>query len=301
MQFKSKSSKAGEPGVYRIAKLTALVSISCSYALAGLAHAEGDSPWLPIPGQVSLSVGDSEQSGSDAYIGSKSIPISGITGGAANKYKRSNFGVRVDYGISDALSLDASINYSSVKVGAADKDSGLGDTMIGLNYRALDEFERLGLPTVTLRAAAIVKGNYDAARLASLGKGANGIEIAAIVGKQFGSSFSLWGELGVQKRNADVPTATFFEIGTRWRFAPGWAANLGYSDKKYGGNLDIGGAGFTPAKFQQVREERSVVKIGLSYAIAGNQAIALNLGKLVNGRNTVKDDSTFAISYTYAF
>ena len=282
-------------------RLFAFVLTIFSIGFAGLANAEGGSPWLPIPGQVSLSIGQSEQSGKSAYIGKTNLPISAITGGAASKYKRSTTGLRLDYGFSDALSFDASLNYSAVKVGAADKDSGLGDTTLGLNYRVLDEFERPGLPTVTLRGAVIVKGNYDGARLASIGKDANGFEFAALVGKQFGESFSVWGELGIQNRNASVPNATFFEIGARVRLAPGLSANIGYTDKKYGGSLDIGGPGFSPARFQQVSEERSTFKLGASYAIAGNQTVALNFAKLVRGRNTVKDDSNLGISYTIGF
>ena len=50
-----------------------------------------------------------------------------------------------------------------------------------------------------------------------------------------------------------------------------------------------------------MREERGVVKLGLGWAIAGNQGIALNLAKTTSGRNTVKDDQVAGLSYTYAF
>ena len=280
---------------------------ACALAVAAwafapqLASAEGGSPWLPIPGQVSLGVFDVEQSGSDAYIGNKKLPISGITGGAASKYKRGTFGLRVDYGISDSLAFDATLAHASVKVGGADSSSGLADTTLGLRWRVMDEYETPSRPTLTLRAGAIIKGNYDGAKLAAIGKAANGFDVSAIVGKEFGSGVSVWGELGFQKRDSSVPTATYFEIGSRWRFAPKWNASLAYSDKKFGGSLDIGGAGFTPARFQQVREERSLIKLGLGYAIGGNQSIAVNFAKLVGGRNTVQDDSILGLGYSYAF
>ena len=99
-----------------------------------------------------------------------------------------------------------------------------------------------------------------------------------------------------------MPSAVFFELGARYRFAPKWSASLGYSEKKFHGNLDIKGAGFSSAaQFQQVREERGVVKLGLGWAIAGNQGLALNLAKTTSGRNTVKDDQVTGLSYTYAF
>ena len=278
---------------------TLLISTLAALPLA--TFAESNSPWLPIPGQASLSVNHTEQSGDNAYIGNKLLPLSAITGGGASTYKRSTTSLRVDYGLSDVVALDATLGYGRVKVGAADNDSGQIDSTLGLRWRVLDEFENPALPTLTLRGAAIIKGSYNGARLASLGKAASGFEAAVVLGKQLTPAFALWAEVGAQTRSNDVPGASFVEIGARYRFAPKWSANLGYSDKKFSGNLDIGGAGFSPARFQQVREERSVVKLGVGFAVAGNQGIALNLAKATSGRNTVKDDQATGLTYTYAF
>lgn len=266
-----------------------------------MASAEGDSPWLPIPGQFALTLSHQQQSGKDAYIGGNKLSIATITGGAATKYSTSATNVRLDYGWSDSLAFDLTLGYGSVKAGAADQSHGMLDTLLGVSWRVLDEFEQPALPTVTLRLGAILKGDYDGARLAGLGNDANGFELAAIVGKQITSAWSVTGELGVQNRDSSVPNATFVEVGTRYRFAPGWSANIGYSMKRYGGDLDIGGPGFSPARFQQVREERELVKVGLGYALAGNQGVALSLSKLTAGRNTVANDSAINVAYTYAF
>ena len=276
-----------------------LLSILAAVPLA--AFAEGDSPWLPIPGQFSLGLNHTEQSGDNAYIGNKLLPLTAITGGAASKYKRATTTLRLDYGLSDALSFDATIGFAKVKVGAADNDSGMTDSTLGLRWRVLDEYEDPALPTLTLRGAAILKGNYDGARLASVGKDANGFEVAIVLGKQITPTFALSGEVGVQNRSDNVPNAIFYELAARYRFAPQWSASLGYSNKKFGGNLDIGGAGFSPARFQEVREERGVVKAGVGYAFASNQGVALNLAKTTSGRNTVKDDQAIGLSYTFAF
>jgi hypothetical protein len=271
-------------------------------ALPLVAVAEGASPWLPIPDQFSLTLNQTEQSGSDAFIGTTKLPVSTITGGAASKFKRSTTNLRFGYGLADAVSLDATIGYGKVKAGAADNDSGLTDSVIGVSWRVLDEFEQPSLPTLTLRGAAIIKGNYDGARLAAIGNDQNGIELAVLLGKQFTPNFALWAELGVQDRSGSVPKATFYEIGARFRFAQQWSVNLGYAAKKYGGDLDIGGPGFSPARFQDVRAERELVKLGVGFALAGNQGLALNYAKVLGGgRNTVQDDPIIGLSYTYAF
>lgn len=266
-----------------------------------LAAAEGNSPWLPIPGQASVTVGYVSQKANEAYIGDKKMAVSAITGGGASSYDRTSTALRLDYGFTDAIAFDATLSNGRTSVGGADNDSGSTDSVLGLRWRVLDEYEQPSLPTVTLRGAVIVKGNYDGARLASLGKAANGTEASIIVGKQLTSAFSAYGELGVQNYSDNVPNATFYELGARVRVAPQWSIGLAYANKRFGGDLDIGGAGFSPARFQQVREERSLVKLGVGFAFAANQGIALNYANVTDGRNTVKDDRILGISYTYGF
>jgi hypothetical protein len=266
------------------------------------AHAENDSPWLPIPQQFSLTASVVDQSAKDAYIGSTKLPIATITGGAASKFTRTTTSLRVDYGFSDALALDATLSYARVKAGAADSDSGLADTVLGLRWRVLDEYESPGRPTLTLRAAAILKGDYEGARLAAIGNNENGIEVAAILGKQLTPAWALWGSVGVQDRSGGVPNATIYELGARWRFAKGWNTTLAYSGKEYGGNLDIGGPGFSPDRFQQVRAERQLVKLGVGYALAANHGVNLSLQSFVgDGRNTPRDNRIVGLTYTVGF
>ncbi|MDP3821418.1 MAG: hypothetical protein Q8R33_08075 [Burkholderiales bacterium] len=274
---------------------------AATLALPVAALAEGDSPWLPIPGAFSLSFNHTEQSADSAYVGSTKLPVSAITGGAASKYKRATTSLRFGYGLSDSVSFDAAVGFGKVKVGAADSDRGRTDAVLGANWRVLDEFERPGAPTLTLRGAAILKGDYDGDRLAALGNAQNGVELAVLLGKQITPAFALWAEVGAQDRSGGVPTAVFFDLGARLRFAQRWSLSLGYSDKKYGGDLDIGGPGFTPARFQDVRAERSVARLGVGYAIAANHGLALNLASVLSGRNTVRDDQIVGLSYTAGF
>jgi hypothetical protein len=266
------------------------------------AMAENDTPWLPIPGELTLGLSHTTQTGKNASIGNTLLPISGITGGAATEFKRSTTQLRLGYGISDSLAIDGTLGSGKVEVGAADNDKGQTDSVFGLSWRVLDEYASPGLPTLTLRGALIVKGSYDGARLAALGNAADGVEVSVLLGKQLTTSIALWAQVGVQDRKGEVPTASFVDLGARWQFAPGWSASLGYGDKRYGGDLDIGGPGFSPARFQQVRAQRSLLRAGVGFAFAGNQGVALNLAKAQgDGRNAVKDDSVVSLSYAIAF
>jgi hypothetical protein len=281
---------------------TSASAVALSIALIpALTHAQSVSPWLPIPGSGTISLGYIDQSANSAYIGDKNLPVSGITGGAASKYKRSSYGLNFNYGITDSLSIDGTLAHGKVKVGAADNSSGLLDTVIGLNWRVVDEYETRNAPTVTLRFTGILNGNYDGAKLAALGKDASGFGLNAIIGRQFSPTLRTWGGIGLENRGKSVPNAFSFDANVGYRVLPAIDLTAGYVNKKYSGSLDIGGAGFTPAAFQRVKEQRQVVKIGASYAIAGNQTIGLSLGKVVGGRNTVKDSSILGVNYSYGF
>ncbi len=266
------------------------------------ASAQSNSPWLPIPGAGSVTLSGVSQSGDTAYVmGGTEAPISGITSGGASKFKRESFGLKLNYGLSDTLAVDASFAHSKAKVGAADSSSGLGDSTIGLSWRVLDEYESRGAPTVTLRVAGIINGNYDGARLAAIGKDANGYELSILVGKQFTPTLSAWGSYTLEDRSNGVPTANAFDLNVGYSPVSALTLSVGYTSKKYGGSLDIAGPGFSPARFQQVREQRDTLRIGASYAFAANQSLALSLGKLVNGKNTVRDDSIVGIGYSIGF
>jgi hypothetical protein len=276
-----------------------LFVLGCA-SLPALAAAQSASPWLPIPQSGTVGINYVSQSGTDAYVGDKLPPISDITSGAASNYKRQNLGLNFAYGFSDAFSLDVALGRAKVKVGGADNDSGWADSKLAFNWRVIDEYERRSAPTLTLRAALIINGGYDGAKLAAIGKAASGIEVSALIGRQITNSFKVWGGIGFEKRS-DIPSARFVDLNAAYSALPGLSLSVGYTNKQYSGNLEIGGPGFSPAKFQQVKEERSTARVGVAYAVASNQSIALSFGKALKGRNTVKDDRIIGLSYSVGF
>jgi Putative MetA-pathway of phenol degradation len=278
------------------------LAIALTLGIPALALAQSNSPWLPIPGSGSVGLSYVSQSGDSAYVmGGMDVPIAGITGGAASKYTRDSFGLRLAYGVSDSVSVDATFGHGKAKVGAADQSSGLIDSTLGVNWRVLDEYTNRSAPTVTLRLAGIINGNYDGARLAALGKDASGYQLSVLVGRQITPQLSLWGSAGFEDRSRGIPNATFFDLNASYAVFPALSISAGYTSKRYGGDLNIAGPGFSPDRFQQVNEKRDTVRLGASYSIAANQSLALSFGKLVSGRNTVKDDRIIALGYTIGF
>ena len=264
------------------------------------AVAEGTSPWLPAPGQLTLGIGYAQQTADTTYIGTQKLSVRELTGGLADEYLVDTTSVQLNYGISDYVSLDAALSYAEVDAGAVDSDTGLADSVIGIQWRVSDEYLNPGLPSVALRVAAIISGDYESNRFAAIGKAANGVELAVIAGKQFSPIFSVWGEVGYQNRDNSVPDATYFNVNAGMNFTPTLSGSVGFSRKKYGGDLDIGDPGFIN-EFAETREERYVIKLGLNYAFAENQGLSFNLGKATAGRNGVKDDRIVSVAYSYGF
>ena len=199
----------------RSQRLTVLCATLGGLSLAAPVLAQSNAPWLPIPGSGSISAGYVNQSGDSAYIGTLNLPITAITGGGAQRYKRETTSLKLSYGFVDSVSADATVAYAQTRIGAADNSSGIADSVVGVNWRVLDEFEQRKLPTVTLRFSAIINGNYDGARLAALGKDANGYGAAILVGRQF-SALSVWGGLGFEKRENGVPNARYTDVNAAY-------------------------------------------------------------------------------------
>ena len=262
----------------KILKLAAI--IVATVALPLVAHAQ-NSVWLPAPGSGSVSLSFLSQNADRFYIGSSLmvLPFGSI--------KLTTTTLAGQYALSDGVAIDAKLPYARRTSGIG-SDSAVADVKLGVTWRFVDEFERRGAPSVALRLGAIIAGNYQTQRPDSIGDGASGYEASVLIGRYVSDSIGLRGELGIRDRNRGVPNETFISLGADWRITPTFAASVGFTDTRASGNLDIGGPGFTPARFQQVAEKRSVANVGLSYAITPKLSISGNIGRVTSGRNTPK-------------
>lgn len=277
-----------------------MIKIAIAAAMIALpvaAFAEG-SPYLPIPGAGQVSVGYTNQSGDDFWVGSTKMTLPA-------KIKFNNLSVGAQYGLTDSLAIDGTLTYTSSRFGVAagastGNESALSDSTVGIKWRLVDEFETTGAPTVSLRAGAIIKGNYATGKIDAINDGASGIEVSALIGKYLTPAFSISGELGYRQRGNTVPKDTFGSIDVNYGFNSVVSASLGFSSVRASGNLDIGGPGFSPARFQEVKEERDLVHAGVNFNLLPGTSLSFNYGKVTAGRNTIKAD-VFGVAVTQAF
>ena len=264
------------------ATLTAVATVAVAIAVPALTHAQ-NSVWLPAPGSGSVGLSYLSQEADRFYIGGSlmTLPFGTI------KIKTTTLAAQ--YAIADGFAVDAKLPFAQRTSGLG-SDSGTGDARVGVTWRFVDEFERRGAPTVAVRAGAIIAGNYQTLRPDSIDDGASGYEVSLLVGRYLTPSFGIRGEVGIRDRNRGVPNQTFLSVGADLRITPSLSGSVGFSSIRNSGNLDIGGPGFTPLRFQQVAEKRNFINAGLSYSVTDRISINGNIGKVTSGRNTSKND-----------
>jgi hypothetical protein len=272
-------------------KHNAVAVVVAALTLPVVAKADG-APWLPVPGSTQLSIGYIDQTGDELKAGTEKMML-------PTEIKQETYSISLQHGVNDSFAVDAKLNYASSSFGASD-DSGRGDSVIGLNWLLIDEFERAGAPTVTLRTAAIIAGDYDTGKIDALGDGANGIELSLRAGKFLTPKLMVAGELGYRNRSDSVPDDLFVDVNVGYSVASFATLSAGYSATRSRGDLDIGDAGFSPDRFPEVREDRDLAKVGAAFAVAPHTALNVNYGEVVSGRNTTLA-SVWGVSVTRSF
>ena len=262
-------------------KILVAAGMTFSLALPAIAAADG-SPWLPVPGSTQISLGYINQTGDEFYLGTTEAPL-------PVKLKQDTYSIGAKYGLTDEIAIDARLNYAKINFGPA-SESAVADSSIGVNWRVYDEFEHAAAPTITLRAAAIIAGNYETGKLDAIGDGASGVNLSVLAGKYLTPRLTVAGEFGYSFRSGAVPNDLLFSAKAGYSLTSFVSVSAGYIATRSLGDLDIGGPGFSPPRFPEVREDRDLVSVGAAFAVASSTSLNVNYGTVVSGRNTTKAD-----------
>lgn len=269
-------------------------------ALAGaaeVAHAGEFSPYLPAPGGGYASVSFIRQDADTILRGT-------VESVRWNMLVQETVLATASYGLSDRWAIDARVGYADTDFQRLPTDpisgqSGVSDGVIGLRFRALDEFS--GAPvTLTLGASGIIQGLYTPTVVDGIGDGASGAQFGLSLGKFVTPKFSVTGEVGYRNRFNGVPGEVF------------WAANLSYAWNNrfstYGGvtaanalsGLDLGAPGVTSLNFPQLQEDSNLWDVGGSVRLAKGVSLFGGYGRKFGGRNTT-NGPFFRIGVGYSF
>ena len=278
-----------------IATLTCLVGLPSPLAIA-----QG-SAWLPEPqtGYVSLSY--VHQTADRFYRGTAKRP----TPADGEDLSQGTAWLSVDYALADSWAVDLQAGWAKSDfttgpgIPTPEKSfDGFTDVTIGVTWRIVDEAVS-DLPSIAVRGAAIVAGDYDTGYINSLGDGGDGFEVSAIFAKFLNDRFSLSAEIGYQDRNAGIPSIVFANLSGLLLISENLTLGLDYGAVNATAGLDIGEPGFSPNRFPELEEDSETLTARLYYSF-GNIGANLFYGKVIDGRNTAASDIVGAtISYFF--
>ncbi len=271
----------------------------------------GGSPWLPAPGAGSIGLSYTYQTADEYHR--KTSPTSSVdTVPLPSDLQQHTVLVDVKYGLFESVALDLRLGYAESYFRQhgtlrEKSPSGLGDVNFGVTYRLLDEaiVENELLPSLALRAGAIIAGDYETGSINSLGDGGEGFEISGLAGKFFADRFALSSEFGYRYRNKNIPDNLFLRLsgGVLLWERLGLSINYERIDTPWG-SLDIGPGEppgvFTPARFPEVKEEIELLGGGLTVSLTDQISLGFSYATVIAGRNTAASD-VFSVSLGYAF
>lgn len=279
--------------------ILALWGVSCLHSAAALA-ADG-SPWLSEPGSGYLSLSYVAQTADEFYAASNKMPTPGD-----KDLEQSTLWLVANYALADAWAVDLQAGWaeSDFTTGPGipttdDSFDGLTDVSIGLTWRVFDELIT-GLPSVALRAGAIIAGDYETGHINSLGDGGDGFEVSLIVGKFLSDRVGVSGEFGYRNRDEGVPENYFTNLSGIWLVNSRLSIGIDYKRVDAKSSLDIGGPGFTPAKFPQVEEEWALLGGRVFYSFSNRLSGVLFYSSVVDGKNT-PDSNVYGATLSYSF
>jgi hypothetical protein len=258
-------------------------ALAAAFPAAALSQAQ-----LPAPGQWRATLQYTEQTADQLYAGRTRSDL-------PEDLKQSNFVARLEYGVADPLSVFLVTAYarsrfldtgpSGPNPGGGESD--LGDTQFGVRYRFADA--AAGAPVnAAVRATLTVAGDYAVGKLAAIGDGADGVDVALELSRGFNRYFALGAEGGYRVRSSGVSDEWFGGINATVRPAPQFGLRLGYDIVRAKEGLDIGGPGFTPVRFPEVREDYDLVSLAADLRVASTASIGVTLGQKIDGRNTAR-------------
>jgi hypothetical protein len=286
-------------------RLITCVILSC-FPLACLA--EG-SPWLPEPSSGNINLSYVYQNADKFYNKERRV----LTPGGGEDLEQQTVWLSANYAIMDNLAIDMKTGWAKSQfalVGPTISESfdGMVDSSIGITWRFVDEWiSESGLPSMAIRVAGIIAGDYETGYINSIGDGGDGGEISFLMGKIFGDKLGLSTEVGYRDRTDEIPEEIFVNLGAYYLMGP-MTASLEYKWNNALDGLQIGEPGFAPdpinqpklRRFPELEEDFRAIAFGLSYRIGETVNIGVNFASVVDGRNT-NDANAVGLTIGYSF
>jgi hypothetical protein len=269
--------------------------IGLSFAAPALAN--DTSPYTPVGGGGEAEISITRQSADSFNPGSARAPL-------PLELNQTTVALDASYGITDKLAFDVRIGYAKseftvdpVLAPQGDLD-GLTDIMIGARYKVIDEVDG-GPFTATIGVAAIIDGGYRTGAITAVGDGGSGGQIVLAFGKQLGP-VSYNSAIGYRTRSNNVPDELFGSSRLAVSFADRFSIFGGLAFTNSTSGIDIGGPGFSPARFPEVEEDYKLWNVGAAVSFTDSLSLIASYGEKFDGRNTARSNF-FRVGLGFSF
>jgi hypothetical protein len=256
-------------------------------AFASPAFANDVSPYTPVDGGGDVEVSWTRQTADSFNPGSATAPL-------PVDLNQTSIAIDASYGLTDKLALDLRVGYAksefTVDPGLAPQGGldGLTDVVIGARYKVIDEVDG-GPFTATLGVAAIIDGGYRTGAITAVGDGGSGGQVALAFGKQLGP-ISYSSSIGYRIRSSNIPDEIFGGARLSLAFADRFSVFGGLSFTDSTSGIQIGGPGFTPARFPEVEEDYKLWNVGGAVSFTDSLSLNASYGQKFDGRNTARSN-----------
>lgn len=262
------------------------------------AFATGTSPWLPAPRSTHLQFEFFRQSADELFVGELRTALPG-------DLEQNAYFFSAERGITDKFAVDGRVGYSKTRfapfissLGDSGRE-GITDFQFGLRYNVADE--ALGAPaTLTFRAAGIISGIYEPGVIDAVGDSASGAEFGFLAGKILGDKVSVGFNALARIRANNVPPELDLSGYGGYSVTDRVTVFGGLQFVNAFANLDIGGPGFTPARFPEVEEDFADWTAGASISLPKKVNLSGSFGQKFAGSNTTRGNF-FRIALGYSF
>ncbi len=233
---------------------------------------------LPLPGQFVAGVVYEESEAYHIYVHGKSENVTWHAGGEQYGIDINQGYLALQYGITERWAADLNIGATTAAwryfdLGGIQSTTGLMDFSFGLRYQVFNEAKAASpwLPTLTLRAGAVLPGSYNEDFPFAPGVRSAAIEPEVLARKHFG-----WPGLGgfadlLYRWNRTTGNDQYIAAVGLFQQIKGWELDVGYRHLQTLSGGDISFNPADPASLvypRDVREINDALEAGFSYTTA---------------------------------
>ena len=256
-------------------------------AAAAIATAQNSTPWTPAQKTANVSL-------SYVFDGAQNFKAGTNDARLPARLDQNSFFASLEYGITNRLSADLLTGYTRTSLGTSSLD-GVADSLIGVRVKAYSGEKS----AFTLRAAGVIAGSYPLTNLGPFAPGfkASGFLGSALYGVTMAHGTYVSSELGFSVYNGRVSNRVFGSLVAGQAIGK-WSYFGGYQQSRATGGIDIGGPGFSPSRFPEIRRIYGGVDAGGGYTMANGTYFGATYGHYLHGRNVGKKS---AVAITVGF